>query len=303
MEHAARTPHIIAVVVMYDSGPAAIACARGLLAQEAIRIDVIIVDNGSADDSFVLAHDEFTADDRVVVARVTPNRGFSGGANEGMSRALEAGADYVWLVTDDLELDSRAGAALVAAMEQDANIGLAGPYVYFADDRDRIYFGGGRLGPDGASHEHAGEVAGPSVAQGPVRDTGYVTGSSMFLRADALQDVGLMDESFWLYFEDADLSWRIRASGRRVVVLPSARAWHDATPSSDKTMRVRMRYAYRNELRFLRKHHLRRAPEKVWENTVTSARLAKARDARARPLLLGTIDFLLGRSGPIKGSW
>jgi hypothetical protein len=298
------SPLIVAVVVMYNSGAEAVDCARRLLGQVDARVEVVIVDNGSADDSFDEAQQTFGDEPRVHVCRISPNRGFSGGANEGMLRAFALDPAYIWLLTDDLELDVSAGASLLAAMESDPTIGLAGPYIYFANDRGRIYYGGGDLGARGASHEHAGEVPPASADKGPVRDTGYVTGACLFFRAEALRRVGFMDESFWLYWEDADLSWRFTHAGWRAVVVPAASAWHDATDPTDRTMPVRARYAWRNELRFMNKHRVRPTAPMVVANFRHTVGLLRRGDIlRARPLFLGTLDFVLGRSGPIKGSW
>ena len=127
----------------------------------------------------------------------------------------------------------------------------------------------------------------------------------MFFRAAALRQVGGMDPVYWLYFEDVDLSWRVRQAGWKIAVVPSARAWHGVTPSNDKSMAIRARYSSRNRLVFMARHT--RGPHRL------SALKYMARVVRrhgpgvvvgpGRGLIRGVWDFLLGRTGPIRGSW
>ena len=126
----------------------------------------------------------------------------------------------------------------------------------------------------------------------------------MFWRTEALRQVGLMDEAYWLYWEDADLSYRASLAGWRVVVVPNALGWHDVTPKDDPSMPLRTRYSTRNELRFLKKFHLADTTRKAWRTLVKGliARILRGRRLRGAGAL-GALDHLLGRTGPIQGRW
>jgi len=299
-------PRVTAVVVMYDSAADAARVVETCLAQHDVDLDVVVVDNGSNDDSAEQIDTRFGSEPRVTLVRMEHNRGFSGGANTGMAAALDRGADYVWLLTDDLELDADAARELVSAMEAHPEAGAAGQYIYHRDEPDRIYFGGGVVTEDGSTHERMDERDGASNDGTPqaVRETGFVTGASMFFRAGVLREVGLMDETYWLYWEDVDLSYRVKEGGHTLIVVPASKAWHHVTPALDRSMRTRQRYFWRNFLRFQVKHGLATKVAAAWAmaKRVPDTRRREGRSAaltQARSIL----DFLLGRSGPIKGRW
>ena len=304
MNPAQDSPRVLAVVVMYDSHEEVERCVRSVLGQTLAGLEVLVVDNGSRDGSGNRIRARFAEEPRVRVAGLSPYRGCSGGANAGFALALERGPAFVWLLTDDVELEPRAAEHLLQAMEADERVGLAGQYILHRDQRDRIYYGGGLFTKKGAVHEHRDEAIQPGQDPGPARDTDYATGASMFWRASALAKVGGMDESFWLYWEDADLSHRARAAGWKVVVVPRALAWHDVTPGDDPSMPLRTRYSARNELRFLRKHGLASPWAKARRMLLRGLRRRLFRgDRLAAAAAKGALDFLLGRSGPIKGRW
>lgn len=297
-------PETLAVVVMYNSHEEVARCVETLLAQTAPGLEILVVDNGSADDSGARTRARFAGDARVSVLEMRPNRGFSGGANFGFKAALARNPRFVWLLTDDLELAPEALGHLREALEADPRIGLAGQYILDRAHPEILYYGGGRFAPEGALHEHKGERLEPGGDPGPARDTDYATGASMFWRAEALAAVGGMDEAFWLYWEDADLSHRCRLAGWRVVVVPRACSWHDVTPEDDPSMPLRTRYSTRNELRFCRKHGLGPTRKRAWKTFKWGLkRWLRNRDEKAWAAGRGALDHLLGRTGPIRGRW
>lgn len=299
-----ETASVAAVVVVYNSGAEARACVSSCLLQDKANTYVIAVDNGSTDDSAEVLLAAFGSNDRFELLRVHPNRGFSGGANAGMHRALETDAAFVWLLTDDVELDSAASRRLLDAMEQNQEAGVGGPYIYFSDSPNKIYYGGGVLGRGGADHEYGGCIDDGSLSAAPARDTGYVTGAAMFFRREALVAAGLMDEDFWLYWEDVDLSWRVREAGWRAIVVPSAKALHDVTPPTDASLAVRRRYQVRNYLLFCRRHRIQGLAASVFALSRQLPSLVRSEGMRSiGAVAAGIGDFLMGRTGRIGGSW
>jgi len=299
----APTARTCAVIVMYNSGPEAATCARHVLAQVGATADVLIVDNGSVDDSAAVIGAELADEPRVSLVALSPNRGFSGGANFGLERALAGGHEYIWLLADDIVCPPDALAPLVAAMDADGSIGLAGPYLVEENSPGVVYFGGGDVSASGASHRHEGEKL-ADIPRGGVEDSDFVTGASMFMRAEALSQVGLMDETFWLYWEDVDLSWRFKVAGWRVVVTADSTGLHDVTHPSDSSMRIRHRYAHRNHLRFVKKHRIANPYDRAARKLVNALTVWRTKGWQdARPIVLGTLDFLTGRSGRMPENW
>lgn len=127
------------------------------------------------------------------------------------------------------------------------------------------------------------------------KETDFATGSCMFLRCKALDDVGLLDEKYFMYFEDADLSQRMEKSGWKILYAPKATLWHKVAQSSAIGGELNDYYITRNRLLF----GMRYAPLRTKFALVReSIKLAITGRKWQR---VGARDFYLGRFG--KGSW
>jgi len=210
----APEPVVAVVVVNWNGWPDTLACLRSLAALEPPGCaHTIVVDNGSADDSVERIAAEFPGVD---VVRSADNLGFAGGANLGIRRALKLGVDFVWLLNNDATVEPDTLRALLAEAD-DRRVGIVGGVLVDPEEPDRVLaWGGGFVGPLGTT----------TALDGPGRLPDYVEGSSMLVRTALLERVGLFDEAFFFYYEDADLCRRAREAGWRIAVAPSARVAH-----------------------------------------------------------------------------
>ena len=193
------------------------------------RLRVLVVDNASGDGSPQMVRDEFPG---VELLALPENRRFAGGNNEGLRRALDAGADAVMLLNNDVVADPKMIAKLLAALDEQPDAGAAAPLIYFAPPSDRIWYGGGRCRPWLAHSSHRGLRDRDRGQYRSIEDTGYLTGCCLLARAEAWRKVGLLDERYFIYAEDADWSLRARAAGFRLLFVPTARLWHRVSASS-----------------------------------------------------------------------
>jgi len=193
------------------------------------RLRVLVVDNASGDGSPQMVRDEFPG---VELLALPENRRFAGGNNEGLRRALDAGADAVMLLNNDVVADPKMIAKLLAALDEQPDAGAAAPLIYFAPPSDRIWYGGGRCRPWLAHSSHRGLRERDRGQYRSIEDTGYLTGCCLLARAEAWRKVGLLDERYFIYAEDADWSLRARAAGFRLLFVPTARLWHRVSASS-----------------------------------------------------------------------
>ena len=193
------------------------------------RLRVLVVDNASSDGSPQMVRDEFPG---VELLALPENRRFAGGNNEGLRRALDAGADAVMLLNNDVVADPKMIAKLLAALDEQPDAGAAAPLIYFAPPSDRIWYGGGRCRPWLAHSSHRGLRERDRGQYRSIEDTGYLTGCCLLATAEAWRKVGLLDERYFIYAEDADWSLRARAAGFRLLFVPTARLWHRVSASS-----------------------------------------------------------------------
>ena len=219
-------PDVDVVIVAHDAG----AYLRAAVDSVSGQVDVgrvVVVDAESSDGS-VAALVAARPDVRVIAA---PNRGFSASNNVGI--AATSGT-YVLLLNPDAELAESALQTLVARMEADPRLGIVAPRVLDPDGGPQRGSSGafptllGALGLHlGRTLDRAGGGAGSArserATEGPVD---WVTGACMLVRRAAAEDVGPMDEGFFLYFEDVDFCHRMRDRGWGVEIEPGAACIH-----------------------------------------------------------------------------
>ena len=178
---------------------------------------VIVVDNGSTDDSRQRIGERHPG---VVLVPLDRNRGFAGGMNAGIRHAMaDGGAEYVWLLNNDTEASPGALAAMLAVAEADRRTGAVGSILAPLGTRRRTIFGGGRVGRWTGVPRHC-------LTRVPDSQLDYIVGASLLLRCEALREVGLLDEAFFLYWEDVDLSCRLRRQGWRLAVADTSVVAH-----------------------------------------------------------------------------
>jgi GT2 family glycosyltransferase len=212
---------------------------------------VLVVDNGSAEPVAPML-----AGRSVTVVRAPVNLGYAGGGNLGLRAALERGAQVVLLLNDDTRVLPGANAAALRTLAGDPTIAAVGPKVLLREDPQRLWLAWGELTwrQSLVALRGAGEPDGPAFAT--ERDVPWIAGCAMWLRADALRTIGLLDEEFFAYHEEVDWCTRARRAGWRVVYAPAAVVTHGGrgTAGGRAAVRVRKYFAARNSVLFARKH-------------------------------------------------
>ncbi len=193
------------------------------------RVRVLVVDNGSSDGSAAAIARGFP---EVEVLALPENRRFAGGCNAGLARALADGAEAAMLLNNDTAADPGLLERLLLALAQDPRAGAAGPLICFADPLDVVWYAGGRCRPALGLAAHRGLRQYDRGQYRAVEETGYLTGCCLLATREAWERTGLLDESYYLYAEDADWSLRARAAGYRLLFVPTARLWHKVSASS-----------------------------------------------------------------------
>ncbi len=136
------------------------------------------------------------------------------------------------LLNNDTEADPELCLRLLLALEQDPGAGAAAPLIYFAAPTDRIWYAGGACVPGIGHAAHRGLRARDRGQFRAVEATGYLTGCCLLATREAWTKVGLLDERYYIYAEDADWSLRAREAGFRLLFVPGARLWHKVSASS-----------------------------------------------------------------------
>jgi GT2 family glycosyltransferase len=221
-------PLVCAVVLNWNGGQRVADCVRSVLQCAYGNLRVIVVDNASTDDSAACLREEFP---RAELILNEVNAGFAGGSNLGIRRALAEGAEFVLLLNNDLILDKSLVSELVAAAAgHDA--GLAVPKIFYQASPRRIWSAGAvqRRFPPRITMIGLRQEDGPRYSV--ERTVDCAVGCAVLVRAGVFQGAGLLDECYFMYFEDYDFSLRARNAGYKIVFAPKAMAWHAVAAST-----------------------------------------------------------------------
>jgi GT2 family glycosyltransferase len=281
-----------------------LACLRSLAASTRRPTLLLVIDNGTrALDATAVA----AAAPGAVLLALRENRGFAGGSNEGIRRALAQGASSVLLLNNDATVAPDCLAELVRVADAEPDVAAVGAKVLRADAPDVLWAAWERVTWRAALVEQVGRGAPDGPAYSAVRAVDAVPGCAMLLTRRALERVGLLDETFFAYHEDVDWCVRARAAGFRVLFAPGARVFHRGEGSlADRGRANPARYlSARNTILFARKHgRLRdwaRLAMTIGASLPVAALTQRWHGERGvvRLLLRGYRDGLLGRDVPL----
>lgn len=287
------------VLVNWNGWQDTVTCVESCAALEYTGYQILVVDNGSTDESVQELRSR-CPDVTLIEAGV--DLGFAGGCNIGIQRALDAGHEYVWVLNNDTTVDSHALSALVEDLETHPEAAIAGSKVFYFDRPDILSFAGGGLTRFSGRTYHRGDGERDDGKYDVAEETDFATGASILVRSDAIRSVGLMDDRYFLYWEDVDWCERFRLSGWTIRYAPQSVIWHKvgATTPDDRAW-AQARYEGRNRVQFYRRVHPRRWP---WIAAFAFGNAAylllRGRPKSARAMASGVMDALAGRLGPIE---
>lgn len=222
----------IAVVVLNYNGYDLISrCMDSLVAQKNINFSVIFVDNGSIDNSIDLVGKAYPL---VHVVANKANLYFAAGNNVGIRLALEKHFKYVFVLNNDTEVAEDCLWRLHAFMEGHERVGACQPVLCYMHRPDIVASAGCLVCISGKGSDLGCGQPVEAFAGRGARDVVGVTGGAMFLRAEALREVGLFDETFQMYLEDVDLSLRLREAGWSLFLVPEARVLHEVSATVNR---------------------------------------------------------------------
>lgn len=256
MPYEDQMPNVSIIILNWNGREDTIECLGSLSHLDYPNHQVVVVDNGSDDDSAAAISAAFP---EVVLIENQFNLGFSEGNNRGIEYALERGAEYLLILNNDTSIDDRDFLGrLVAFAEHNEGAGLVSPKILYYRS-DRIWFAGGRVSYLSGFSRHIakGKLDQDFAAHKPY-PVGYVSGCCMLASRRLLERIGLFDPVYFLYYEDTDLSFRAKRAGFTNYVVPTASIYHKKSSTAgirgENLLSDRQAYYFsRNAVIFARK--------------------------------------------------
>lgn len=215
------------------------------------EIEIIVVDNGSKIDHTSKVKKGFP---EVTVIRSEKNLGFAGGNNLGINKAQ---GDYLFFINNDTVFTDGTTSILQLkkVLENNPKCGVVSPLIYYFDQPDTLQYGGCTVhnpltGRNNSTHFKEKIV--PSDKREP---TGFPHGAAMMLRANTIEEVGLMPENYFLYYEEIDWAFNIKKKGYQILVDHSSHILHKESLATGKISGLKTYFLTRNRILFMRRNY------------------------------------------------
>lgn len=246
-------PTVAIVVLNWNNARDSIACFDSLAQLNYPNPWIIAVDNGSSDNSVAeiqAAHPDIT------LLETGTNLGYAGGNNVGIRHALTSGVEAVCILNNDVAVAPDFLHPLLDALYSQANVGIATPLVAeHATEGELVWALGAKVNWSTAAitRQHAGLSVDLWRRCVPF-EVDIASGAAMLVKSDVFKRVGLMDESFFLYFEEVDWSLKVRQLGYRILAVPSSVVWHKVSATLGTSSPIIDYYMLRNHLLLISRH-------------------------------------------------
>ena len=212
-----KLPKVFIIVLNFNGEDKVLNCLTSIFQSDYENFEVVLVDNNSTDGSFEKAKLQYS---RVHFIRSAVNVGFAKGNNIGIRWALEKFADHIFILNNDTVIERDTLSVLVAAMKKIGNTAIISPLIMEANKKD-IWFAGGTIDWLRMRTHHINKLLSNELFPSQ-----YLSGCAMLINKHVFKEIGLLDERYFLYYEDADFSYRANKAGFGLYVAPASKIIH-----------------------------------------------------------------------------
>ena len=225
-----RTQLIYPIIVNWNLATETMPCVESLLAAGAVAGQIVVVDNGSHDDSVARLTAHFG--EQIHLISHPTNLGFAGGNNLGIAYALAAGAEWVLLVNNDTVAAPTFFQELEAAVVAHPTHQIIGPLILYFNEPNRIWSLGDRLIPGTLVTRrlwHDAPIPDPLAS---FIEVDFLNACCLLIHRTVFEKIGLLNPNYFMYAEDVDFCWRARRAGIKLGCATAARIWHKVSRST-----------------------------------------------------------------------
>ncbi|MFT6717210.1 MAG: GT2 family glycosyltransferase [Saprospiraceae bacterium] len=244
-----REPLISIITVNYNTTEVTKGLIESIILSSYTNYEVIVVDNGSQDNSALSLQHSFPFIKLITSER---NLGFAGGNNLGIDYAV---GEYVFFVNNDTVFTKNLLTLLCKNLLSNNSLGAVSPMILFYDNPTVIqYVGSTKMNKLTIRNKHVGNGQKNQEQFDGEKQTFYAHGAAMMLPMKVIDEVGLMCTDFFLYYEELDWCERIRSAGYAINVVPRAKIYHKESMSTGKNSPLKIYYMTRSRFLFARRN-------------------------------------------------
>jgi GT2 family glycosyltransferase len=297
--------HVCAVICNWNKQDDVVKCVDSVLKSSYSSLDVVVVDNASSDDSVKILKETF--DVKIKIIENPENLGGAGGFNTGLRFAVnENKYRSVWLLDNDVKVDKHCLEELVKELRKSRQNAIIGSLILRMDSPATLQELGAFINKKTFKREaNKRDFALHEIGDEAVR-VDYVPACSLLVDMEKLKEVGIMDEEYFLYFDDVEWCTRFKKKGYDVLSTPRSRVWHKEG-GRNKTSNLPVYYTWRNHLHFFL-HYLsdpREIDDFVEKQTITTftaiyITLVLGKINACQTIVYAVADTVGGRRGKAK---
>lgn len=278
---------ITAIVLNFKVKKDALECIDSLK-KSTYPVKIILVDNNSEDG----ISSAVEGDKEITFIQTGENLGYTGGNNIGIKKALSGGSDYVFILNPDTIIDKDCIKNLIQALEGEEKAGIVGPKIYFEGGKI-IWHAGGILDKLNVIGMHIGLDEKDKGQYENIKKVDFISGAAIMIKKEVFEKIGLFDERYFLYYEDADICFRAKQSLFKILYVPKALVWHKNARSVELGSSLQDYYITRNRMLYASKFLSLRTKFALFREALKNL---------GNPIRrLAFFDFLIGNFG--KGSF
>lgn len=284
-------PRIAVVILNWNGREDTLECLASTTRIDYPSYEIVVVDNGSIDGSVAAIREAYPT---VTIIETGRNLGYAGGNNVGIRWALGKHFDSILLLNNDTAVDPGLLRAFARAEAEFPNAGVFGGKIYYHTRPDILWFAGGQWVPDAFKFIHVGQDCPDGPEFMTPRAFDYMTGCVLHASSRVYRDIGLLDEDFFLTYEETDWCYRARKAGYDPTFIPDAKVWHKVSASfGGSTSPLMIYFLERNRLLWVRRYLPLRSFLRLFFSVLGALRVQ----------LLPNPKFFLRKAVPGKPHW
>ena len=242
-----KEPLVYIILVNYNSLNLTRECIISLENITYKNYKILIVDNSPSKKFDEEMKSNFSS---VIILRSITNAGFTGGNNIGINYALENEAEYIVLLNNDTTVEKNFLEPLIETFDDDS-VGLVTGKIMYTSDRNKIWYGGGRINWFRGSAITLGNGKIDNGEYDNKSEVSFASGCLFCLKRSTIEKVGLLNEDYFAYLEDADFCFRLNKMGFIIIYEPRSKIFHHINATTKKSNFPSLYYQFRNRLYFI----------------------------------------------------
>jgi GT2 family glycosyltransferase len=221
-------PKVCILVLNWNGADDTIDCLHSLENLTYANVEIVVIDNGSSDDSVEQLRKQFA---QLKIIELASNLFYGGGNNAGLDWAQKEGFEYVIFLNNDTTVEPDFLEPLLSGFDYSREVGMVAPLMCYSARPDLVWYGGGHINLWTGVVEHLHIRKNVSTLENKPKITDYITGCCLMMPTKLALELGGFDPSFQMYGEDVDLSLRCRKAGYQLLFVPESKIYHKVSAS------------------------------------------------------------------------